>query len=94
MTIPRHDFVALSSGKAKYILTFRLVVILTACGCHCITTSFLRLKLSISILIKILELNPLSNRIRKFLKFALPFRVFMHTYRLGDKWIFIFLVYL
>ena len=33
--------VSISSGKMKFVLTFRLVVILTDCVFHCITSYFL-----------------------------------------------------
>ena len=50
-------FVALNSGKRKYILTFRLVLILPAIVCHCITESYLGLSLVISLLVIIMELH-------------------------------------
>ena len=66
-------FVALSSVKVKSILTFRLVVILPACVCNCITESFFGLFFSIGLLVTIVELHPLSNKIQKFINFYLPF---------------------
>ena len=81
-------FVALSWGKVKYILTLWLVVILPGYMCHCITAHFLGLIFSISLLIIIMELHPLSNRIREFLIFDLPFCVFIHPCRIGEQWIF------
>ena len=44
-------------------------------------------KISISLTIIIVELHTLSNRIRKFLNFALPFGVFIHPCRIGEEWL-------
>ena len=52
MTILRHDFFAVNSGKVKYILSLRLVVILSTCVFHCITDFFCFI---ISRLIEIVE---------------------------------------
>ena len=56
-------FVALLSGKAKSILTFRLVVIIPACVCHCITLSSIVISFLISLTITIGKLHPISNKI-------------------------------
>ena len=72
-------FFALSIGKMKYTSTLRLVVIFPACVCHCITAYFSIRSFSNRLPIKIVELHPLSNRIRKFLNFTLPLPVFIHT---------------
>ena len=77
-------FIALSLVNVKYIQTFRLAVIIPACVCHCITASSLGVIFVISLTIKILELNPLSNMLRKFLNFAQPFRVFIYPCRIWE----------
>ena len=72
-------FVAISLGKGKSILTFRLVVILPACVWYCITEYFLWLSYVISLIIAIVELHPLSNKIWTFLKFYSNITI-IHTY--------------
>ena len=74
-------FVALSSSKVKYILTFILVEISPTYVCHCITTSFLWLSFFISLLITIVELHTLSNMILRFLNIALTLQIFIHPCR-------------
>ena len=54
--------VALSSNKAKFILTFRLLVILTACVCHCIPSSYFGLSFLMSLNIRTMKLHPISNK--------------------------------
>ena len=77
-------FIALNLGKVEYILTLILVVIFPACVCHYTTLSYLLLILVISLIIKILELYPLFNKIRKLLNFDLPLLVFMHKFRIEE----------
>ena len=45
---------------------------------------FFRIIICIILPIPIVELNPLSNRIRKFLYFALTFCIFIHTCKIGE----------
>ena len=68
-------FVALSASKVKSILTLKSVVIFPACVFHCIGVSSCRPNFFTSLPIAIVELHPLSNRMRKFLNLALPFIV-------------------
>ena len=57
--------IALNLGKVKYISTFYLVVIFTACVFQCIKTSSFILIFFISLLITIVELYPLYINIQK-----------------------------
>ena len=75
--------VALSAGKVKSILTLILVVIFPAYVFHCIWVSFSGRGFSIVLIIKIVELYPLSNGMQKCFNFFLPFLVFIHPCRLG-----------
>ena len=59
--------------------------------CHCITAYFPGFNFSTSLIITIVELHTLSNRIWKFLNFALPFIVFIHPCIIGYQWLFILL---
>ena len=59
---------------------------------NCITASYLVLIFVISLLIKIVELHPLSNNIWKSLNFDLLICIFIHPCRIGKQWLFIFLV--
>ena len=77
-------FIALSSGKVKYIINFMLVLVLPACVRHCISTYSLGVSFSISLLVKIVELYLIFNQIWKFLVFSLPFSVFAHPCRIVD----------
>ena len=85
-------FVALSVGKVKSTLTLKLVVIFSVCVCHYITAYFSGCIFPTSLPITTVELYSLSDRIRKLLKFALTFLVLIHTCRIVEQWIFIFLV--
>ena len=53
-------------------------------NCHYITAPFLILSFSISLLVTIVELNPLSNKNPKSLNIVLPFCVFMQQCRIGE----------
>ena len=77
-------FSTLSAGKVKSTLTLRLEVISPQYLCHCITAYFSLLIFSTSLLIIIFGLYPLSNRMWKFLNFALTFLVLIHQCRIGE----------
>ena len=66
-------------------------MIFPAWVCHCITAYYSGFSFSTSLPIIIVELHPISNRIRNFLNFALPFLVFINPCRIGYQWLFIFL---
>ena len=77
-------FVALNSGSQKSRVTFFEVVNFPAWVYHIVSAVYLFLNVDISLTVTIFELFPLSNIIRKFLKFSLPLRVFMYTCRIGE----------
>ena len=74
----------LSTGMVKYTLTLRLVVIFPACVGYRIGVYFSVDGFKTSLTITTVELHPLSNKIQKFLNFALPLLVFIHTCRMGE----------
>ena len=63
MPFQNRDFLMLKSGRQKFILTLWLVVRLTACVCHFITSPKILLTFDISIIIIIVELYPLFDNI-------------------------------
>ena len=81
-------FAALSLGKIKSILTFRLVAILPACWFHCISESSFESSFVVSLPVTIVDLHPLSNNIQNILKLDVPFYVFIHLCRIVKWWIF------
>ena len=76
-------FVALNSVKKKFTLTFFEVVNFPVWVSHIVFDAYFDLSFDVILPITIVELLLLSNRIRKFLNFALLLHVFIHTYRIG-----------
>ena len=84
-------FIAISAVKVKSTLTLILVVIVPACMCHCIKAYLSGCSFSIRLPIKIVEIHPLSNRLRKALKFDQPCLVFVHPFIIVEwqMWFFV-----
>ena len=76
--------VSLNSGKQKSTFTFFEVMNFPAWVSHIFFSVSFDLSFDVRLTITIVELLPLSNRIQKFLNYALSLQVFIHPCRIGE----------
>ena len=76
--------VTISAGKISSTSTLWLIVMFPVYVFHCITAYVSGHSFWTSLLMSIVELHPLSHRIRNFLNFTLPFLVFINLCIIGE----------
>ena len=77
-------FVTLNSGKQKYMFTFSEVVNFPYWVSQVVSAVSFYLIIEVNLPIKIVELLPLFNSIRKFLNFAFLLRLFILHCKIGE----------
>ena len=77
-------FVALNSSKKRSTFTFFEAANLPDWVSYVVSAVYFDLSFDVSLPITIVELIPLSNRIRKILNFDFPLRVFIQPCRIDE----------